>query len=271
MHVTGDPSIDQAISVLVERVQNLMPNTRIGFYLHGSWLSKVRYTDSDVDILALVGDPHDESLRAVAKQIGIDLAMESGIPLDFHIHPLDALEQDPYVDLRYAKAVGGVDLRPLLSVPTLDALTRESVAHVCQYVTDVRRQAKVHWPLSHPNGEDVFFGRLSSYSTLWYSKKLTYMASVRAACIHGISPTTAAQAVRSLAETNDAYADLVERAVPMIRGVEKPEQADHAVLREVCRRTLDYENDTLDALRLALEKRIVGEKCREVIGKYVDF
>ncbi len=97
------------------------------------------------------------------------------------------------------------------------------------------------------------------------------MASVRAACIHGIGPTTAAQAIRSLLQTNDAYADLVARAVPMVRSLENLEDADQGALREVCKRTLCYENDTLGALRLALEEGILAEKCRDIAGRYVDF
>ena len=251
------------------RTEQLLRGLRVGFYLHGSWLTNVRYDDSDIDVLALVADPIDEKLRLRTKQVGLDLAEERGVDLDFKVHPLEALERDPYVDLRRARLIGGLDVRALLSTPTLDALTRESVAHIGQYITDIRQRRKVAWPLSHPDDTDDFFGRMSSYSSMWYSKKLSYLASVRAACIYGISPATAVEAIEILAEAGDQYGSFVQLAVPLIRNLGEIEDAERASLIDVCERTLFLENDTLMALRYALADGTVGDKCREVAKGYV--
>lgn len=272
---SGDARVDAALVALIARVESLLPEAGLGFYLHGSWAASAAGRDSDVDVLALATRRISNDDQDKAEAIGREVEASSGVPLDFHLHRLNALIADPYVDLRRTgRLVYGVDVRHILPEPTLDALARESVLLTCLYVTDIRSQERVRWPLDHPRLDDEFFGRLPDEDPSRLPKRLSWLTSARLAGGYGYAPVSGADALRAIVTRNDPFANWVSEAVRICRQIARQpvEGIERRQLREVCEGTLEFENTTLAVLREAVEEKgRLGPRCAELIRRYVVF
>jgi predicted nucleotidyltransferase len=91
----GNTQVDAAVQRLIKDVEELMPDGGLGFYLHGSWASGASEPGSDVDVLALSWGSITPALKDKVKGIAADIAVATGVPLDFHIHPAASLIADP--------------------------------------------------------------------------------------------------------------------------------------------------------------------------------
>lgn len=270
---SGSQSVDSAIGTLIGHIQARFPDAELGFYLHGSWESSTPNPASDVDILALATTAISNKEHQEARTIASQIVEASGVPLDFHLHPVQALIENPYVDLRRTgRFLFGVDHRQAFPEPSLDALARESVLCVCLFVSGWRDHGHPNWPFSHPKSNDEFFGRLLRRNPPGLGKKLNWFASALLCGRHGYSPVNAADALSQLTVRGDAWGEWLSNAGRVCSSVQCDEQdsAKRRELIEVCERTLDLENETVAALLSAHEAEQLGPKCGELLHKYID-
>lgn len=272
LSTTGADAVDEAILALVEAMKLKFPDADLGYYLHGSWASNSATPTSDVDILALASIPISDRDRDVARQLASSIADASEVPLDFHVHPVEALITDPYVDLhRTGRLLYGHDYRPHLPEPSLDALARESVLYTCLCITGARGQERSRWPFSHPNTEDEFFGRLPKRNPPRLGKKLNWFASALLAGRYGYAPFSAADALEGLVSREDRWGKWVADAKRICSAqLDDCEPSRRRELQEVCRGALDLENETVEALLEAVRRGDLGEMCGELLEKYIE-
>ena len=213
--LTGHHAIDNAIEQLITLVDTSLPTAQFGYYLHGSWGTHTARPQSDVDILAVTRQVLSPEHRARAKEIASAISMATKVPLDFHLHSVETLISDPYIDLgRTGVFITGTDIRSSLPRPSLDLLAREAVSITCQYITEIRACAHVQWPLSHPNPADVCFGRFTPEETpSGLAKMLTWIASAYVAGTYGYAPTSAADALQTLRAEKDPYSTWLDEAL----------------------------------------------------------
>jgi predicted nucleotidyltransferase len=70
---SGDARVDGALAALILRVESLLPDAGLGFYLHGSRAASATRPDSDVDVLALATRPFSDEQRREARKIAAEL------------------------------------------------------------------------------------------------------------------------------------------------------------------------------------------------------
>ena len=122
--------------------------------------------------------------------------------------------------------------------------------------------------------DDEFFGRLPEGNSGKHAKSLCWLTSARLAGGYEYAPVSGADAIRALGAHDDPFADWVDHAVRFCRQTSKSsvEGFKQQRLRELCERTLEFENATLAVLREAIEdKGRLGPRCAEVIEQYVTF
>jgi predicted nucleotidyltransferase len=272
---SGNPEVDHALEVIIQQIETLLPDAHLGFYLHGSAATGNAGSHSDIDVLGLATEPVSKQQRDDARALVADLARTLNIDIDFHLHPIQSLIADPYVDLRRTGTfLAGEDVRPMLPSPTLDALAREAVLVTCILVTDIRGQDVVTWPLTHPNADDRYFGRLQDTPPRGFAKTLTWITSARLAGKYGYAPTGSADALQALSTHNDRYGEWVNTTVRFCRQVDlaSATETEHNQLQVACHDALAFENDTLAILHTAVTGNgVLGEKCGKVLDTYIKF
>lgn len=274
--LTSHPAIDAAVERLISQVDTLFPALQCGYYLHGSWGTRTARLHSDVDILAVTLHTLTPDQRTWAKEVAARISLETGIPLDFHLHSIDALMRDPYIDLgRTGVFITGTDVRTFLPRPSLDLLAREAVSISCQYITEIRGCATVSWPLTHPDPSDPFLGRFTPEETpSGLAKMLTWMASAYLAGTYGYAPTSASDALQTLQAEQDSYSTWLVEAVMTLREIpDTPPQEDSVgKLSSICLQTLAFECATLTSIRNALATpHREGEQCARILNQYILF
>ena len=157
----GEPELDQALSEILRLVDEALPHAELGFYLHGSAAEGSRTPASDIDVLA-VGNarvaPGGRGVRQTARPRGRRAAVSRSTSTFL---PASDLVADPYVQLRrVGRFLGGAEQRDELPEPTIDAAARESVLTCCLLVCSARGVERLTPPLTHPEPQDEFFGRL---------------------------------------------------------------------------------------------------------------
>lgn len=269
---TGSDNVDEAILALVETLKSKFPDANLGYYLHGSWASNSATPTSDVDVLALASIPISDRDRDLATELASSVVDAYEVPLDFHIHPVEALITNPYVDLRRTgRLLHGHDYRPQLHEPSLDTLARESVLYTCLWITGARGQERSRWPFSHPNSEDEFFGRLPKRNPPRLGKKLNWFASALLAGRHGYAPFSAADALQELASRRDTWGKWVADAKRICSApLDENQPSRRRKLHEVCRGALNLENETVEALIEAVRRDDLGEMCGELLERHIE-
>lgn len=272
---SGRADVDRALETLIGEVERMVPDVQLGWYLHGSAASGTVRTGSDVDVLAVAVDPISRHQRDFARQRADELARVLNVELDFHLVALEALINDPYVDLRRTGLfLHGVDVRPRLGEPTLDALAREAVLVMCIVATDKRGQEHLTWPLDHLNPHEAFYGRVEEGSLRGLAKDLTWISSARLAAHHGYAPVGAQDALEALGRHGDPYARWVQDTVRQCRAVdlESATGTERTQLQTMCHDALEYENDTFAKVHTAVrDQGRLGPACRKVLDTFITF
>jgi hypothetical protein len=270
---TGSLHIDRALVLLIEQLMRAFPALQISVYLHGSWAAAASRATSDVDVLALARTDVSRDQRAAARTLGDRVAATTGVPIDLHLQPLDALIHDPWVDLRRTGWwIAGPDIRSLLPQPSLDALAREAVVIACLYATDIRKTEHLSWPFVHPDTSEASFGRLSDGGIRGLAKSLAWLTSARLASRYRYAPTSAADAIETFSASGDPFAPWLAHAIAVCRSdeTERTDQ-ERRNLETVCEETLAYENTTFEAIHKAVtETGILGERCATALDTYSD-
>ena len=273
----GDPELDQALSEILRLVDEALPQAELGFYLHGSAAEGSRSPASDIDILAVGNErllPEDE---AYAKRLAQEVAERRSLPIDFHILPVRELAADPYVQLRrVGRFLGGHDRRDELPEPTTDAAARESVHMCCQLMCSARGVDRLTPPLTHPDPDNEFFGRLpEGAEPRRFAKTLAWLTSGLLASRHGDVPLSASDAIRRLSDYEAELGPKVVEAFVSCReefGAAVPADAPgRARLRACCALTFELENLVLQAFLDSTMGRQphLGPRCHEVVRQYV--
>lgn len=281
---TNDSQVNRAITRLIERVEQRLPEHQLGFYLHGSWASQSNHADSDVDVLAVSTNRVDDRARKSIKESATEIADHFHVPLDFHVHSVADLVDDPYVDLhRGAVFLGGHDARPSMPTPTLDALAREAVSIACQSISYGRdasvnifddsgiqidtKTTPLELPLDHPDPEDRFCGRFRSYSPTGLAKNLTWTATAYVAAKYAYAPTGGIDALRILQRQDDSFAPWIADSITLLREIRRDAMRGDA--KDICREILAFENSTISLLLAAIgPKGHLSPRCEQELRTF---
>lgn len=259
----ADPAVTVAVGEIVAAATSRLPEAGLGFYLHGSAVAGEVRPGGDVDVLALSERDVAPCVRDELTRIAREAGGKHGVLVDFHLHSLDALIADPYVDLtRAGRLLWGQDYRTVFPAPTLDALARESIQITLLYATGIRGTDRISLPLGHPAPADDAFGRLGAGGAHGLAKMLLRFAACVMSVQHGYSPTDSADALREVGTRELAHAGWLDVAVSTCRGSDSVDSE----LRRVCEEMIAFE---VDVIATILSKgATLGPRCAELVESY---
>ncbi|HET9017582.1 MAG TPA: nucleotidyltransferase domain-containing protein [Thermomicrobiaceae bacterium] len=260
-HSEVDAALDRAIAVL----DAALPGRMLGLYLFGSYAEGSAVPTSDLDLFVVL---RGRTLPAEAARAAetATRAIGDGPPLpDVLVLEEAALLGEGHFRLETASAlVAGEDVRDRLP-PTTPArwLHRYSQAPVDYMAGVLRRVDRLTAPVDYPDPTGEFYGYDAptlpprggpAHNVKSLVATICWIASVLAAMESGQLARTKAEGVaRYRADVGGAWAGLVEDAYQWGKGrwsyLVPAGREERARLRDLCARTLAFENHYLDCYR----------------------
>jgi hypothetical protein len=274
--LTGDARVDALLREIIARFEATFPGRVRGYYVIGSYgdSSNVSASDLDLDIIFKWRIESDDE-RERARDLCALLQTQADIELDLDIGDEESLRGGLSPNLKLAgSCVYGEDIRSQFLLMPLVAWTRDRM-HSCYYRLGslFGRSPPVRAPLDYPDPVGEFFG---------YDRRPIRQADgAQAAGTRDLIRATgwaataliAWRAGRYVARKSDChrmYRELIgdEWAPPLAAIYETCRQrwnyriptdrADRALLRQLCMRTLDFENAFLSAYKIYLLGALQG-------------
>jgi hypothetical protein len=274
--VTGDAHVDAYLREIVARFEATFPGRVRGYYVIGSYgdSSSVASSDLDLDIV-FKGRFASEDERTQAHDLCASLQARATIELDLDIGDEKNLRGGLSPNLKLASScVYGEDIRGQFPLMPLIVWTRDRM-HSSYYRLGslFGRTAPVRAPLDYPDPAGEFFGydrrpiRLADGSQAAGTRDLIRATGWAATAL------IAWRAGRYVARKSDChrmYQELIGGEwAPLLTAIYEEcrqrwnyriptDQADRALLRQLCMRTLDFENAFLSAYKIYLLGELQG-------------
>ena len=260
---TGSATIDDTLRGVVG-IFELVFSTRIrSYYVEGSYADGTEVATSDLDLTVVFTDRfRDDIERDTAAQVVAYCTALSGLELDIELTDDEQLAEGVYPSLKMgSRCVYGEDRREQLRLLALDAWTRERM-HAAYWllVTVFHRPRSVRYPLTYPDPAGRFYGydhrmvRSATGAAVNSTRDLIrvtgWIATAFLAHRGGVYVARKSDCHRAYRRhINDAWASLLEDLYQRCRsewGYRIPTGAsEQQMLRELCERTLQFENHFL--------------------------
>jgi hypothetical protein len=272
---TEDPLVDTLIRGGIGVIEAAFPGRVRGYFLIGSYQNGDPVSGSDVDVMLVLEDAFDAEENEQFRALSIYCSMMSPIRLDFRTCRLDGQGEHADVLKHHSLLVYGEDTRAAIpdSSPTDIA---EIMDHYIGSLKVIRAfyewPETLSYPLTYPDENGEFYGyelmgiQINAYpeddtipGTRALISHLLFGAQVlvrlRVACHFA----TRRETIERYEETiGDEWASILDEAVKRCRSEwhyqipQTPE--DREYLRELCRRTLSFENRVVKECRIYLTK-----------------
>lgn len=273
---TGNDTIDDILVRVINAFENAFPNRIRAYHVTGSYYNRSAISNSDIDMTIIFkGDSIDEQEEEKCFQTGEYCDSLSSVELDFKyidegkLLPLD--NEFPYTHYIIINKIGslliyGEDIRHKMPLPPIDVVAWTYMVGIYrERLLSKRRESSevLTFPLRYPEPEDEFYGYGSGDNifdlVLSVGLAVTIMCAIKAG-----------KYVGSKSECPSIYAECInDKWTPFIQEVfEKcryqweqrvpTDEAERKQLREICRKTLAYENHFLSVYREYLLVKLRG-------------
>lgn len=225
-------------------------------YVFGSVAEGTALASSDIDLFVVVrgdGDAGAARLREIADGV-------EGPPIDLVIMTESGLRRDGHFRIeRASRLVAGDDLRPELPPTTLDTFIRRYSSAPLAYMSILRSDRPIVTPLDYPDPSGPFYGYDSRtlppagipvHNVKGLVALVCWIATLRLAREQGIMVASKAESVTAYAaEIGDGWTSFVEDIYrpghDRWHYLVPDDTAERLTLRDLCGRTLAFENDYL--------------------------
>ncbi|MGH2442364.1 MAG: hypothetical protein ACRDFX_04280 [Chloroflexota bacterium] len=265
------------IGTVVAAFESAFPHRIRSYYLHGSRADHTDIVTSDVDLdIVVCGSFRDETEQAAINTLAATLVRDSTTELDLDIIDEESLAAGANPMLKLGSVLAyGEDILPRIPMVSIHAWARERM-HAAYYLAIVvfHRPTPVRYPLSLPNETSEFFGYadrpivLSDGTGPPGTRDLIrvtgWMASALIAHHAGQYVPRKQDCHRLYREhIDDEWSDLIEELYVFCRGewnyLLPTDQDQRRRLRDLCRRTLDFENHFLGCYKRFLLEELANE------------
>ncbi len=268
---TGDAAIDRALRGLVAVFEASFPGRVRGYYLMGSYADGGAVAISDIDLLPLFAGVMDTDERERAERLVEGCALLCPTRLDIVVRDEATISREVTLIRFGGLLIYGADTRAKLAQPSLADYTRDTLdaaryfmAHILRGLREGERLA---YPLAYPDPTSEFFGYDTVHIPEWYTPGTTHgVKELITTCTRLARAHLALRAGRytgskggSVAEyreafgADDEWTDLLTQLYvngKLRWGYAVPaEDAERRLLRDLCQRTLAFENDFLARYR----------------------
>lgn len=281
-NTTGNQRVDNILCGLITIYETLFPERIRGYYLMGSYTDASAGAISDID-MSIIFKNHfvDESEENKAHHILDACALLSPIRLDILVVSEEGLKPE---DIRLKTAsvcIYGEDIRDNIPLPTRESYTRYITGWPFYFLARVLRNVEVlHFPVQYPQPDAEFYGYTQKRVPAWYppsiqsgTKELVasvcWTATALLTLKTGHHAGKKAAAIKTYSQLiGDEWTGFIQDIYGKCSqqwGYRIPhDSSDRALLEDLCRRMLAFENHYLRIYRAYLLEQL-REKERDTI------
>lgn len=268
---TGNATIDAIIAGLVAVYEAVFPERIRGYYLTGSYAEGDLTPLSDLDLLILFkGAFADAAEAARARRLNgaFYFARFTAVRLDLPARCEADLSSPDRVLLKLAsRPIYGEDVRDQITLPAIIDYTRATMTMAYNNLArvlrgpDWRTTAALSYPLAYPDPDDEFFGYARARFAIWYppgtSEGIKELVTTVGRLATAIVALRASRFVPQRADSVALYRELIgdgwSAYLAEIYRLGKgrwgylvpADPGERTKLRDLCRRTLAFENHFL--------------------------
>jgi predicted nucleotidyltransferase len=267
--MTGLPAVDALLSAVIERFEASFPGRIGSHYLFGSYSEGTAVAASDVDVAVVFRGGLAKAEAPRVAEITREFKALTPIHADVLAFDEATLLRDGHFRIANSRLQAGEDIRPRLPPQPLDAYLRKYTEAPWVYMgTTLGGIETLVFPLDYPDPAGEFFGYdQSGLHGIGEREISAYVAAVCWVATLLIGLTAGATVPsRSRAPTRyrelicDEWSELVESVYlhgNQRWGYRVPANAEErGMLRELCRRTLGFENHYLCTYRAYLLRQL---------------
>ena len=284
---TGDSQVDQALRGLVGIFETIFPGRIRGYYIIGSYADGTAIpTASDVDgFIVFKDDFLDGAEPGKAWQVLSHCALLTPLEFDLAAVPESSILRYGHVVLKYnSTLVYGEDIREEIPLPNIDIFGHSLLFDAYRFLSRVRGNPPfLTYPLEYPDPNEKYFGYTQSIQNNDGTEKTNTKELINCVGKAALGIVTVQGHVHVKNKTDcivqykkhigDEWGDLLEDIFKKCRNTWKYRVPDDKVqqqeLRNLCRRTLDFENHFLSFYKDFLIKTLQDNEQES--GIWVDF
>jgi predicted nucleotidyltransferase len=258
LNTTGHQQVDGIIRGLIGIFEAAFPGRVRAYYLAGSYADSSAVPSSDIDIRVVFKDDFKADEVARVRRVRDDCKLLS--PVDIDLPPLsegrllrDADWVHEAVSIKLTSVfLYGEDIRESLQLPSIEQHTRNITAAPIQFFARVHGGLPLVFPLTYPKSEGDFYGYEEvDQAGERNTKMLVHIVGFAASCILALR---AGQIVakksdwlesykRSIGDEWTAFLETLYTNGKIAWRYRIPESHfERQILRDLCKKALDFEN-----------------------------
>jgi hypothetical protein len=283
-NTTGNLQVDHILQGIVGLYECVFPDSIRAYYVIGSYADATTVPISDIDLVIVFAKPLTSAQLTQAHALAQHSALISPIRLDIGLTLEGNLSGTECTLLKLGSLLlYGSDIRDTLLLPPLDEYQRDVTWSPYRFLGQVIRETMVlAYPLAYPDATDPFYGYTRKRIAAWYPESVeqgtkeliagvtrtaTALLALRAGQYAG-SKRGSIQLYRE--HIGDVWSDYLETLYRKGKGdwqYAVPEHpADQALLRDLCRQTLGFENDFFQYYRSYLLELLHGTDAERLFA-----
>jgi hypothetical protein len=284
---SGSQPADQALCALIDTFETRFPGRIKAYYVEGSHADRSAIATSDIDLVLIFKDRFvDRAERSAARQVGADYASVSACELDLEIIDEQQAVRSAFPTLKLASMLlYGEDIRERLALMPIVEWTRDRMHAAYWLMVKVfNRPPMVRYPLGYPQPDQEFFGydqrmmQLPDGAQVRCTRDLVRVTGWAATALIALKTGTYVVRKRDChlryhELIGDEWSNLLREIYERCNGnwhYRIPAAlSDRRALREICARTLEFENHFLRAFKSFVLAELRGddaESKRAAIG-----
>lgn len=258
--------VDDLLRGVVGLVEAAFPRRVRAYYLTGSYADATAVEASDLDLTVVFRGRFLAGEAARFRELRVHCQALCPVELGLHPSSEELLPQDDVLHLTtVARLVHGEDVRGGLTVPDVAEYTRLVTRAPARFLAELRGLPRVVFPLAYPDAAGEFYGydrdgttKELVLATMWAATCLVALEAGQYVARKGDAPGQYRRHV------GDAWTPFVEEVYGRCRTAWRyripADAADRRALRDLCGRTLAFENHYLAAYRAYLLAHLRQER-----------
>lgn len=277
---TGNRDVDRALRATIGIFETTFPATPKSFYLYGSQADGSAVPSSDIDLLIVFGDGFRDDDEQRAEELCRYCQQLTELRFEPSVRSQEQLVGDPLrvvIVKQGSHLLYGADIRERLPLPPVEVYARQVTRNLRRFLLGaLRKTATATFPLAYPDPNGEFYGYAQDEILAWHPDCLHgggtqelvvstgWAATTLLALRAGRVASSRSEAFRLYEECfGDEWAGFLREVYHTCKlqwGYQVPASSgDRAHPRELCRRTLAFENHVLSVYRGYLLEELRAE------------
>lgn len=270
-NIINNPQVEVILQGIIGIAELVFPDRVRSYYLTGSYADDTAVSTSDLDLLLIFKESITEDERNAVWNLSDHTSLVAPLFLDLEGVGEDQIAQKG-VQLKLASQfIYGEDIRPHVQLPSMDGYIREWMHdHPLHFMMRLARgQESILYPLDFPDPNDPFMGYGKNPIENKKDTKLlsAIVGQIATAMVihkaHVYVPTKGDCLALYQEHIKDEWADFIEQVYKVCRNQWEyqipDEPGKQEKLREICKRTLDFENYFLSVYQVYLLSELKKE------------